>query len=138
LKYLSKALWALPRDPALIRLSIFSIRYKGKVSWSSLAVVTVVEGNELRVVGVHVAVHGDSAEDIDEESISSGQASQLATRRQLSDALTTLSQESHGRSTFAMICDVARVSGLLKFLENHKQMKVSNDVLAGKKRKQRN
>jgi hypothetical protein len=111
--------------------SIFESSYPGCAGLSGAHVVTVIEQGQLRVVGIHVAVHGDSAEDSDEESISSEQASQPATRRQSCDGLTTLSQASHGRSTYATICDVARVPDLLTFLDKYKPR------LAGKKRKQR-
>jgi hypothetical protein len=117
------------------KCSIFESDYAGCAGLSGAPVVTIIEQGELRVVGVHVAVHGDSAEDGGVESISSEQESQPATRRQLSDGLTTLSQASHGRSTYAMICELARVSGLQAFISKRGMVADTHQPrLAGKRK----
>ena len=120
--------------------AIIESSYPGCAGLSGAPVVTVIEHNELRVVGVHVGIHGDSAEESDEESFDSDHQSQPASRQEMSDALSTFSQASHALSTYAMICDVARVRGLVKFLDN--KCRVDDDLdssspLTDKKRKRR-
>ena len=74
--------------------AIVQSNYPGCKGLSGAPVVTVIENNELRVVGVHVGVHGESAyptADSDDDGLK-----ELATRADESDAISTLSHASHG------------------------------------------
>ena len=93
--------------------AIIEADYPGHRGLSGAPVVTVVENNALRVVGVHVGTHGESAV-IDKGSTEN--QSQFASRKDVHDALSTFSHDNHALSSYAMICDVARVKDLMKFL----------------------
>jgi len=115
--------------------SIVQSNYPGCKGLSGAPVVTVIENNELRVVGVHVGVHGESA-DLTAGS-DDDELNEPATRADVSDAISTLSHASHGLSTYAMICDLARVRPLMTFLKKRCSASTSSNATkaTGTKRK---
>jgi hypothetical protein len=83
------------------------------VSFDSSSVVVRQVGNDLRVIGVHVASHDNTTATPPVERAKDTEDS--AGHESVSIALASLSSNIHGHSAYTMICEIARVPELIAF-----------------------
>lgn len=91
---------------------------------SGAGVVTTKRNGEYKVIGVHVAAHDDTTQIVEEEekpskSKKSKKSSTIeATLKKLQEDMMTISSNMHGHCSYCLICEVARVSGLVDYLNS--------------------
>lgn len=112
-------LFAAPSTVNTVRpkCAILEASYCSCLGLSGAAVVAVIEDQQLRVLGVHVGAHEDDPVVMDK--VDPAKANEVVDNTSLSQALTSFSGASHGRTAYTMICDVGRVPGLVAFLKKH-------------------
>jgi len=95
------------------RSALFLSSYVSFDSLSGAGVVVKNDGDGLRVVGVHVASHDKTAA---HPPVKKAKRSDSAEFESVSVDLASLSSNIHGHSSYTIICEIARVPSLIKFL----------------------
>ena len=110
------AVTAVIRNTALIHST-----YYAEAGMSGCGVVTTRIGNKFALVGVHVASHDKTT--AVEPLVPVGPPSKkrktqdmAVTREEFDEAMMTVNSNIHGHGSYCLICEIARVDGLLEML----------------------
>ena len=108
---------------------IVESHYVGCKGLSGSPALVVVSNNSLYLAGIHVdnslylaGIHVACDDHNDLETIKPIKAvgkTESASRKSVDGSITSVSRNSNDRTSFAMICEVRRVSGLLSCLQEH-------------------
>jgi hypothetical protein len=97
--------------------SIFHSTYYSEVGMSGCAVVAVHVGNKFVLAGVHVASHDTTkAVETETDARPTKKARKNVTGQRFDDAMMTVNSNIHGHGSYCLICEVARVEGLLDLI----------------------
>jgi len=99
--------------------AVFHSTYYAEAGMSGCAVVAVLVGNTFALAGVHVASHDKTkaVEAIaDVQPAKKRKTGRPVTREEFDDAMMTVNSNIHGHGSYCLICEVARVEGLLELL----------------------
>ena len=95
---------------------IVESHYVGCKGLSGSPALVVVSNNSLYLAGIHVAC--DDHNDLETiKPIKAVGKTESASRKSVDGSITSVSRNSNDRTSFAMICEVRRVSGLLSCLQ---------------------
>lgn len=106
--------------------SIFHSTYYAEVGMFGCGVVATLRGHSFLVVGVHCASHDKTTavkgkadnrpRSKKKRKMNSGK-NRPVSREEFEDAMMTVNSDIHGHGAYSLICDVARVEGLLNLLK---------------------